>query len=290
MKARTGFFLALLLVAALVCVGGAFWIHRGFRARSTPTASEAYLARKIRNFAIPTSERHSKNTLDATPENLQQARELFIEHCASCHGLDGSARTKLGENLYPRVPDLRATQTQTLTDGELHYIIENGVQLTGMPAFTDLHAGPPRGAWLLVFYVRNLAAQGQAQKSEHAATSSPAHFVGSQACAKCHAEIYQRWKKTPMANVVRDPREHPDAIIPDLKTNHIAPFTKEQVALVYGSLWKQRYFTKVGDDYFPLDAQWEVKNKKWSKYHVIDGADWWVPFYPADNAGRPTGR
>jgi hypothetical protein len=63
MKARTGFFLALLLVAALVCVGGAFWIHRGFRARSTPTASEAYLARKIRNFAIPTSERHSKNPL-----------------------------------------------------------------------------------------------------------------------------------------------------------------------------------------------------------------------------------
>jgi cytochrome c553 len=91
MKAWTGFLLALLLVAALVCVGGALWIHRGFRARSTPAPSEAYVARKIRNFAIPTSERRSKNTLDATPGNLQQARELFIEHCASCHGLDGSA-------------------------------------------------------------------------------------------------------------------------------------------------------------------------------------------------------
>jgi hypothetical protein len=105
-------FLALLLVAALVCVGGAFWIHRGFRARSTPAASEAYLARKIRN---------------------------------SCHGLDGSARTPLGENLYPRVPDLRAAHTQGLSDGELHYIIENGVELTGMSAFTDLHEGSPRG-------------------------------------------------------------------------------------------------------------------------------------------------
>jgi len=41
-----------------------------------------------------------------------------------------------------------------------------------------------------------------------------------------------------MANVVRDPREHPDAIIPDLNTNHVAPFTKEQVSLAYGSLWK----------------------------------------------------
>jgi hypothetical protein len=82
-----------------------------------------------------------------------------------------------------------------------------------------------------------------------------------------------------MANVIRDPRGHPDAIIPDLKKNDVAPFTTEQVALVYGRLWKQRYFTKVGDDYFPLNAQWEVKNKKWSKYHVAAGADWWVSFY-----------
>ena len=55
-----------------------------------------------------------------------------------------------------------------------------------------------------------------------------------------------------MANVVRDPREHPDAIIPDLATNKIRfKFTKDDVALVYGSVWKQRYFTKIGDDYFP---------------------------------------
>jgi hypothetical protein len=112
MSARAGFALALLLVFAILCLGATLWIRRGFRARSTPTASEAYLAHKIRNFAIPASERHSKTTLDATPENLQQAREL--EHCASCHGLDGSARTQLGENLYPRVPDLRASQTQPL--------------------------------------------------------------------------------------------------------------------------------------------------------------------------------
>ena len=51
--------------------------------------------------------------------------------------------------------------------------------------------------------------------------------------------------------------EHPDAIIPDLATNSIAKFSKDDVALVYGSLWKQRYFTKRGDDYFPEPAQWE---------------------------------
>lgn len=93
-----------------------------------------------------------------------------------------------------------------------------------------------------------------------------------------------------MANVIRDPREHPDAILPDLNTNKIAPFTKEQVAFVYGTKWKQRYFTKIGDDYFPLPVQWDVGNKIWRPYHVADtGADWWTAFYPSDNMQRPTG-
>jgi predicted CXXCH cytochrome family protein len=117
-----------------------------------------------------------------------------------------------------------------------------------------------------------------------------AHYVGSQACAKCHAQIYNRWKKTPMANVVRDPREHPDAITPNLATNNASPkFTKDQVAFVYGSLWKQRYFTKIGDEYYPEPAQWDFAAKMWRPYFVANGTDWWVPFYPPDNLKRPTG-
>jgi predicted CXXCH cytochrome family protein len=92
-----------------------------------------------------------------------------------------------------------------------------------------------------------------------------------------------------MANVVRDPREHPDAIIPDLATDTVAKFTKDQVALVYGSVWKQRYFTKIGDDYFPEPAQWDVVHRAWRPYFVAKGTDWWEPLYPADNMQRPTG-
>jgi hypothetical protein len=52
-----------------------------------------------------------------------------------------------------------------------------------------------------------------------------------------------------MANVVRDPKEHPDPIIPDLaKSDPLVTFDKDDIAFVYGSKWKQRYFTKVGDD------------------------------------------
>jgi predicted CXXCH cytochrome family protein len=93
-----------------------------------------------------------------------------------------------------------------------------------------------------------------------------------------------------MANVVRDPKIHPDAIIPDLThADPLVTFTKDDIAFVYGSRWKQRYFTKVGDDYFPLGAQWDVTNRLWRKYFVADGTDWWVPHYPADNMKRPTG-
>ena len=93
-----------------------------------------------------------------------------------------------------------------------------------------------------------------------------------------------------MANVVRDPREHPDAIIPDLsKPNPVFNFTKDDVALVYGSRWKQRYFKKVGDDYFPLPVQWDVFHQTWSKYFVPNTGDWWAALYPPDNFQRPTG-
>jgi predicted CXXCH cytochrome family protein len=92
-----------------------------------------------------------------------------------------------------------------------------------------------------------------------------------------------------MANVVRDPHEHPEAIIPDLATNTVARFSKDQVAFVYGSAWKQRYFEKAGDDYFPLPVQWDITNKKWLPYFVKPGTDWWEPLYPPDNMKRPTG-
>src|SRR6185436_1579184 len=76
-------------------------------------------------------------------------------------------------------------------------------------------------------------------------------YAGSAACARCHAPIYERWKRTRMANVVRDPKDHPDAIIPDLsRPDPLLTFTRGDIAFVYGSKWKQRYFTKVGDDYF----------------------------------------
>jgi predicted CXXCH cytochrome family protein len=158
-----------------------------------------------------------------------------------------------------------------------------------MPAWSNPHQERNVNAWNLVLFIRSLRPLTREEKTQEASTADTAHYVGSQACEKCHEQIYGHWKKTPMANIVRDPREHPDAIIPNLATNNVAKFTKDQVAFVYGSIWKQRYFTKISDDYFPLPVQWEVNNHKWSKYFAADKADWWAKFYPPDNMKRPTG-
>ena len=115
-------------------------------------------------------------------------------------------------------------------------------------------------------------------------------FVGSASCSTCHAAVYARWSKTRMANVVTDPRQHPEVVIPDFsKPDPLLTFKLDDVAFVYGSKWKQRYFTKIGNDYYPLPAQWDVTHKLWRTYMVQPNTDWWVPFYPADNARRPTG-
>ena len=124
------------------------------------------------------------------------------------------------------------------------------------------------------------------------AVQSPgtAQYVGSERCKRCHAPTYERWSKTRMANVVRDPKAHPEAVLPDFaKPDPLLTFKLDDVAFVYGSKWKQRYFTRVGNDYYPLPAQWDVTNRVWRPYFVQPNTDWWVSHYPADNMKRPTG-
>src|SRR5678815_1576747 len=70
-------------------------------------------------------------------------------------------------------------------------------------------------------------------------------FVGSEQSKNCHQATYDRWRKTRMANVVRDPRVNPDAITPDWsKPDPLVKFTVGDIAWVYGGKWKQRYFTR----------------------------------------------
>ncbi len=81
---------------------------------------------------MPGDARDRKNTVAASAENIEAGLAHWADHCATCHANDGSGDTTIGRNLYPKAPDMRKAPTQDLTDGELFYIIENGVRLTGM--------------------------------------------------------------------------------------------------------------------------------------------------------------
>ncbi|MSR21460.1 MAG: cytochrome C [Gemmatimonadetes bacterium] len=115
-------------------------------------------------------------------------------------------------------------------------------------------------------------------------------FVGSAACAECHQDIYDRWQGTLMANVIQDPAEHPEVVLGDFATpNPLVTFTLEDVAFTYGSKWKQRYFTQIGNDFYVFPAQWDVENAVWRRYGPQPGTDWWTEHYPNDQMQRPTG-
>jgi len=148
--------LLLLAVPLSVVIVGIFWLcATGLSARDTPGAMETRLAITLQRLAIPRGARELVNPMQATPELLVEARRHFADHCASCHGNDGSGATEMGQKLYPRVPDMRLAQTQDLSDGEIYYIIENGVRFTGMPAWGT--GGTNDGdTWHLVLFIRHL--------------------------------------------------------------------------------------------------------------------------------------
>lgn len=284
---------AIAAALAIIVVIGAMALYKlalpGFSsARPQPPKIEVAVATWLLRHSVPAIQAAQRNPLGADLADIAAGHDLFQKNCEICHGYDGNGKTQIGGQQYPRAPDLKSL-LPALSDGEIFYHVRNGIRNTGMPAW----AFPDHDLWQLVLYMRNLpptAAQSAAPAADPTALADR-HYVGSGSCKTCHADIYARWKKTPMANVVRDPRAHPDAFIPDFsKPDKLLTFPRDDVAFIYGSLWKQRYFKKVGDDYFPLPAQWDVTHGIWRPYLVKNGTDWWSTLFPPDNNQRPTGQ
>src|SRR3989442_7780553 len=147
-------------VAALVV------IRRGFSARDEPSRAEAFIARRLRSLAVPGRAKRLPNPVALTPEVLANARAHFADHCAICHANDGSGQTEIGQNLYPKAPDMRLPATQSLSDGELFYIIHNGIRLTGMPAWGQGLPEKDEDSWKLVHFIRHLHSIGREEIEE----------------------------------------------------------------------------------------------------------------------------
>src|ERR1700726_3552677 len=158
MKNPKAFLWVLLALTVATIVVGALLMRRGISARKEPSATEIRVARAVRHMAIPKIDREEENpwATVATPEVLKDAREHFADHCSQCHANDGSGKTEMGQYLYPRAPDMRLPPPQNLSDGELYYIIRNGVPLTGMPAWGEPNTVQDDDSWQLVLFIRHL--------------------------------------------------------------------------------------------------------------------------------------
>jgi len=153
MKRRSVWFVAAALLVVVIAIG----THGiGFSARAAPSSLEATLLLAARRWATPPTARARTNPVAKTPDVLHEAMAHWADHCAICHDNDGTGRTSIGRSLYPRAPDMRTARTQGLTDGELFYIIERGVPLTGMPAWSTGTEEGELASWKLVHFIRHL--------------------------------------------------------------------------------------------------------------------------------------
>lgn len=155
------------LVVLVVIAGAAIWVRgSGMTSRRKAYPLEEWLARSARRFFMPDKVRNTPNPVPDSPEAIRAGLVHFADHCANCHANDGSGDVAMGHAMFPPAPDMRKAPTQAMTDGELFYVIEHGVPLTGMPAWGNGSPDGEQSSWHLVRFIRHLPQLSAAEIKE----------------------------------------------------------------------------------------------------------------------------
>jgi mono/diheme cytochrome c family protein len=154
----------LVVIAGIAVVG--YILSAGLSARNQPRAVDEFVARNIRRVVVARQARGLRNPVATSQNVLVEARAHYADHCAVCHANDGSGNTEMGRGLFPKAPDMRLASTQNLSDGELFWIIENGIRFTGMPAWSTGTNHGVEDSWKLVHFIRHLPALSAEDISE----------------------------------------------------------------------------------------------------------------------------
>jgi mono/diheme cytochrome c family protein len=150
-----------IFVVSLGIVGAFGWVGyqlftTGFSAKTEPHALEVWMARQIRHLAIPIEKRNAQNPIPLSPDVMKESLAHFADHCATCHANDGSGQTPIGKNVYPKAPDLRLADIQSMSDGEIFWVIHHGIRFTAMPAWGEGDPAQDKASWKLVHFIRHL--------------------------------------------------------------------------------------------------------------------------------------
>ena len=122
------------------------------------TAAISGVERSIAQIAVGRSVARraprTENPVKATPDVLAKGLTHYKSVCVTCHGAGSVDPSAIGEGLNPPAPDLTQRSVQSRTDGELFWIVQNGIRMTGMPAFGPTHKDDE--IWTLVAFLRHL--------------------------------------------------------------------------------------------------------------------------------------
>lgn len=125
---------------------------------SKPGEVESRVAKEVKH-KVTVGGKDVQNPLPPTEENIGQGREHFGHHCAICHGLDGqTSGVPFADKMSPAVPDLASKDVQDYTDGQLKWIVDNGIDPSGMPAWKGNLSDDEM--WKIVHFIRHLPAKG----------------------------------------------------------------------------------------------------------------------------------
>lgn len=144
-----GFFLTGLIVAGYLA-SGAYNVS----AVSPPSKMEARLAVFALNRSVAKRAPKDKNPVAAGAETFRSGLAHYRENCVTCHGAPGVDASEIGTGLNPPAPDLTLPRVQARPDGEMFWIVSNGIRTTGMPAFGPTHK--PEEIWKIVAFLRHL--------------------------------------------------------------------------------------------------------------------------------------
>jgi mono/diheme cytochrome c family protein len=155
MKFLAGVIVGILILGAaagLIVLSGSF----NTSANVPPSALEKRLAAVALDRSVARRAPKESNPMTSSPEALRGGMEHYKEMCVFCHGAPGVDASEAGEGLNPPAPDLTLTKVQKRTDGELFWILQNGIRMSGMPAFGPTHKDEE--IWKLVAFLRHLPA------------------------------------------------------------------------------------------------------------------------------------
>jgi mono/diheme cytochrome c family protein len=115
---------------------------------------ERTMAKLALNRSVARRAPKAENPVKATSENLAKALRHYKAMCLTCHGAGSVDPSPIGEGLNPPAPDLSQPSVQSKSDGELFWLVQNGIRMTGMPAFGPTHKD--QELWELVAFLRHL--------------------------------------------------------------------------------------------------------------------------------------